>query len=509
MSAPQRRWLAAYLFCAAAAALPFLATYRLPSADLPQHAAQIALWKSFADRCYNFDAIYEINWFTPYLAGYCNARLFAFVLTVNAALKLTMYVAALALVMTMRLLTERAGIDAWLALIGFPLAFGFSFYWGFVNFLIAVPLGIYIIILQYRQVDAPTLRRAVLIACAGLLLMTSHALAVAVFIGIAAAVHLAYARSWRSAILGLIPLAIPAPPLFLWFMWMRSQETRAQQPLQWQVGPARLLTFFRDVLAAAPDPKAVAVVVVIIGVIALSGVRPARDWRRYLPVAGAAGAYLLLPANFFGQILLHQRFAMAVIPLALLALDPAPPIVARHTARALVVIVVVAWMAVLTARFHQFHGDAEGFDRMVDVMPANERVVLLNLMSASDSVPGVPFLHFAGYYQERKGGINGWSFSNNFPSLIRYKRNASVPRIAPIVTYDPRFFDWNRDASYDQIIVRSPVDIAPLVFAEHQKEVRLSAQTGMWWLYTKELRANACVPLENVDTRSRRPLLYW
>jgi hypothetical protein len=250
-------------------------------------------------------------------------------------------------------------------------------------------------------------------------------------------------------------------------------------------------------------------VLLLVALIALAGVRVARDWRRFVPLAGAAGAYLLLPANFFGQIFLHQRFAVMVIPFALLALDPSGTVIPRRAWRALLVVVTVTWMAVLTARFHRFHSDAEGFDRLVDIMPSNERVLLLNLTFASESVPGSPFLHFAGYYQERMAGINAWSFSNNFPTFIRYKRNAAVPRVPPIVTYDPRYFDWHRDGDCDEIVVRSPVDISSLLFAGHSGEVRLRAHTGMWWLYTKQARVSACVPLEQVDAAWRRPLIDW
>ena len=508
--APDRSWFAAYLFCAVVTALPLLSTYRLPSADLPQHAAQMALWRSFHEPCYAFSSIYEINWFTPYLVGYCITRVFAFFLTVNAALKWTIYFAALALPLAALLATRRSRIDPWLALLMFPLAYGFSFYWGFVNFLVAVPIGIAFVILQLRQSDSPEFARALLLAGCGFILAASHALALAVFVGTAGVVHLARSRSVRDFIVGAIPLIIPIPPFLWWMISMRSTEARANAPLQLGIGPHRILEFFQDLLGAAADPEALATAMLIIVVIALSGVRPSRDWRRYVPASCVLAAFLFLPASFFGQIFLHQRFAIAVIPAAFLALDPSTPFLRRRMIRALIVIVVCTWMAVLAARFHRFHRDAEGFDRLVDVMPSNETIALLNLNFGSEAVPGSPFLHFASDYQERKGGINAWSFSNNFPTFIRYKRDARVARIPPIASHHPEFFRWERDATgLDEIIVRAPLDLSSFVFAGHTNEIRLRARAGMWWLYTRRVRSNECAPLERSDASSRRPILDW
>src|SRR5687767_8854307 len=94
-------WIA-FALCTAAAAVPFLAVRYLPMADLPEHAAQVALLTAFQDPCYRFDQLFEINWFTPYLLAYLVARAFAVVLSVHAAIKLTVFVSVIALPLAMR-----------------------------------------------------------------------------------------------------------------------------------------------------------------------------------------------------------------------------------------------------------------------------------------------------------------------------------------------------------------------------------------------------------------------
>ncbi|HSP14805.1 MAG TPA: hypothetical protein VLV78_08645 [Thermoanaerobaculia bacterium] len=71
-------------------------------------------------------------------------------------------------------------------------------------------------------------------------------------------------------------------------------------------------------------------------------------------------------------------------------------------ARALVLLVVLTWMAVLAARFRRLDLDADGFDRLVDAISANQRVLLLNVVQ-SPEITGMPLLHWAGHYFESKG----------------------------------------------------------------------------------------------------------
>ena len=43
---------------------------RLPMVDLPQHAAQVAVWHDLLTGTSKWDALLHVNYFTPYLVGY-------------------------------------------------------------------------------------------------------------------------------------------------------------------------------------------------------------------------------------------------------------------------------------------------------------------------------------------------------------------------------------------------------------------------------------------------------
>ena len=163
-------WLA-FALCASAATVPLLLTPVLPMADLPQHMAQVAIWKHLGDPCPGYSALFELNLARPYLLGYGLARLLATVLTVSAAFKVTVWIAILLLPLSLRALLARGAGDPWLSLLGFPLAYGYSFYWGFLNFTLAIPLALFYLALLFDK--RPRDLGSILL---GALLFAAHAL---------------------------------------------------------------------------------------------------------------------------------------------------------------------------------------------------------------------------------------------------------------------------------------------------------------------------------------------
>lgn len=114
---------------------------------------------------YRFDQLFEVNWFTPYLLGYLIARAFAVVLSVHAAIKATVFVSVIVLPLAMRELLRRVGGDPRLSLLGFPLAFGYSFYWGFLNFSLAIAIGIVHVAIGTAVLQRPDRRNVIALTC--------------------------------------------------------------------------------------------------------------------------------------------------------------------------------------------------------------------------------------------------------------------------------------------------------------------------------------------------------
>jgi hypothetical protein len=506
---PDVAFWVAFGVCAAAALLPLLVTYRLPMTDLPQHAAQITFWKHYSDPCYRFDLQYEKNWFTPYLGGYALARLFASIVSVNAAFKIVIALYIITLALTSLMLARRVGVDHWLSLLAFPLAYGFSFYWGFVNTLVALPLSVVFVALAYDYARESTVRRGVAVGVLALLIPFVHALLFAACF-VAAVLMLCWSlrRDFRRLLPALLPYLAPLPVLALWWQRVGGHE-RMRMASFWALTPTRLIRFFSDLLSAGWDPAGAVVAILLMIVAALAGLRPSRDPRRWIPAAVFALSYFLGPLALRGTTFINQRFAVLFVIALLLAFDSRPPLLRVRLVHSLMVIVVLAWSVVLIARFVQFQRESQDFDRLVDRMPTNARVLYLDYAPGSAAIPAYPYFQYAAYYQERKGGLINWSFANNFQVIMRYRPGAEI-RTTRSLYQNPRLFRWGtNDSRYDFFLVRAPVDLQRVIFAEATEPVVLDGQVGWWWLYRRASAkpASPCPPLVPDGDVAHRPVI--
>lgn len=459
----------------------------LPMVDLPQHAAQVAIWTHLDDPAFRFaEQPLVFNWLTPYLLGYSIARLLALALPVFVAMKLTVTLAVLALPLALLALLRAAGADRWWALLALPLAFGFSFLWGFVNFLVAAPVGLLLVAAAHRAAARWSAPRALGIAGLALLTFFGHA-AVLGLCGLAAALVLLRSTPSRTAgLLRVLPLAAPVPLLVLWLAASLGGEAQARVPFEWAAAWKRPLQLPPLLLGLPTDRLAAGAVVALAGVLALLGVR-LRAWRENWPAPVVALlAFFTAPSFGLGVAMLYQRLAIFVglfLPLVL-ALPAAPR--RRTAARAALILFVASWLAVLAVRFTEFDRDARGIEPLIAAAEPGLTVRGLVFGAEHPAFRGLPlFLHFPAWYQVEKGGAQAFSFAQYFPELVRYER---TPEWAVPLGFEaaPERFVWARDwRLYDAYIVRAKADPAPRLFPGAGPELAFAAREGNWWLFLR------------------------
>src|SRR5687768_8381528 len=153
---------------------PIWITPYLPSIDMPQHAAQIAALREIWQGNEAFTQLFEVNWFTPYLLGYLLLYVLSLVVPITIATQIVVSIAMLALPLLTGQLLRAAGADErwkWLAI---PCSFSFSFYWGFLSYLVAAPLALPFLVQTIRFVDQPTVKRGLTIAAFAIALFFAH-----------------------------------------------------------------------------------------------------------------------------------------------------------------------------------------------------------------------------------------------------------------------------------------------------------------------------------------------
>lgn len=461
---------------------PLWSVKYLPMVDLPQHAAQIFLWSRYDDPALDLARTYELNYFTPYLLGYCLVRLLTSVTGLVVALKLVISAAVLGLPLAMAWLLSRAGRDPTWALAGFPLAFGYSFYWGFFNYLVALPLGLLFVGLAIGYADRPDRRGAATLAVAGCLLFFGHLLV----LGLAALASglwiLLRAERWRDGLLRTLPLAAPLPMILAWGMVTRNTQPMIREPPEFGAMPwVRLADLPGTLLGESKDVEAWWCGLLLLGLVALSG-RPAREAHRWGPFLAASLVYIFGPYLALGARFLYPRFALYLLPFFLLAWDPRPR-VRPALLRGGLAAIALGWLTLVTLRFQGFDREAVPFDRVTAAIEPGKSLVSVAYYPVSEWVPGrVPFVHFAAWSQARRGGLLGFSFAVYFPEMVRY-RDGFRPPMTPGLEVWPRRFDWKVDGAFDYYLVKTPPGMEATLF--RNGPVSCVSHEAGWWLYRR------------------------
>ena len=148
-----------------------------PMVDLPEHAAQIAMLRNLHNPGFPFakPVLGELVHTLP-------ARLHAGV-CIHSAARRSLLLPNLSLpsqwpqCLLRRLCwRKRPDADRYWALLTIPAMYGFSYSWGFLNFLVATPIGLLFLVMFMRHTRKPSLRSSVYVALFSILLFFSHAL---------------------------------------------------------------------------------------------------------------------------------------------------------------------------------------------------------------------------------------------------------------------------------------------------------------------------------------------
>ena len=460
-----------------------------PLVDLAQHTAQIVTLQELWAGNPRFTETFELNWFAPYTASYLIIYLFALVLPVTVAAKLvvTLAVAAVPL-LAGRLFAAAGAYPGWKWLL-VPASFGVAFYWGFVPFMLAVPAGLYLLLLTLRFSAAPTLLLGLMIAACTVALFFLHVIglgfAALLCVTWIAAVH--YKQPGKVLLLWL-PYMTGLPLLAYWYLRTLQSETYVQGAGV-IFGPLsdRLLTLLSQSAglgALAIGPSAV----IVAGLMVFpyfSGARLShRPERLAIPVM-ATLVFLLMPATAFGSIYLYQRLSIFLLPAYLLAWEYPQ----GHRPRWMPAVILVVSLLVLVnvARFTAFANETRGFQAMLAEMEPNANVMYMPAMPVTAGFAEPVHFHTGVWYQAEKRGIVDFNFAFFFPSMVRFRegQHAWVPNDS--VVWQPLQFEWERSngAHYDYFLIHSMENLQAPMFKNHQDKVELVANQDWWWLFRK------------------------
>jgi hypothetical protein len=462
-----------FAVCAVLTLLPLWSVKYPPMVDLPQHAAQISIWKNLHDPRFGFAEFFELELRTPYLATYALARLFAEVTSILVALKLVISLSVVGLPLALQVFLRRASVSRWWSLIGFPLAYGYSFRWGFLSFMVGVPATFLFLAVVLDYARRPTARLAALVAGLALALFWIHVLVLLFCAGVATLVIVSASPGPRAALTRVAPLAGPLPLLLL---WTSRDRGRIDGPMFWGLGVHRVHDLFAlyGYYSRAMPLVYLAVVVLVITLRARGpgGARPGGFW----PLALAAALVLFWPFRIFGTAFVSPRFSVFLLPFLIAWLRPAAP---RAVPVALVSLTALV-SAFLVPRFRAFEAETRDYDAVAARIAPRPRIRPLIFLHGDD----FEFLHFPAWTQADKGGLYGFSFASSY-TVARYK--PSAPGLMGFdAEHHPEAFDFAREAGlYDHFVVHADAPDAALAarLFHGASGVSLVGSAGAWHVF--------------------------
>ena len=457
-----------------------------PLVDLPQHMAQVNALGLLLGGDPTFTEVFEINWFTPYFLPYVALFLLDTVLPIMIATKLLLSLGIIALpVVTGQLLREIGG-DERLRWLSIPSAFSFALYWGFLSFLVTVPIGIWLVCLTVRFSRSPSAKLAAAIVATGIVLFFSHVLV----LGISAAVSLAYllGSHWKTPVHLVrlaLPYAAPLPLIVYWLTHTTTNEAYVQNADvyfgNWSDRWIELLTAATGIDLVVPTAT-VAAGLLFYTLPGILGCRLTRNPARWLAALCAFIVFLGFPAVAFNTHYLYVRFGIFLLPAWLLLWDKPPGKQLRFQALPVVLVAAVATINLL--RFEAFNSEARNFAAVAQQVPERARILAVGHGFATSKFRAPVYQHFGAFQQALNDGIADFNFGFFYPQLVRYQAD-SLPPFDDSFTTRPLILDWQQYGgdNYDYFLLFEQFDMSPIFFRGNTSAVEFVDRRGRWWLY--------------------------
>ena len=483
------------------ATIPWLAPHP-PMVDLPQHAAQIMLLKDLLLDQSPWAEYFRINWFTPYILGYGVALPLSFLMPITVVLKLMLSVAYIAFVWLCIKLRQSFQADPrldWLFLISF---FGFAYKWGFFTFLVASPLGLWLILLANNYSKEQSSKNAFAVLGVGLLTVMSHGLVFVFAISVGISMLFVRVRGLRSFAKVAWPFLILISVLAAYFLF--NQRFSAAMPnnlssaIKWGFSWKRFLQpLFFMVTPVASTYAMAPLVACVSGLLCIPWLlRMQINWRNHLsliPFCVAALIMLIVPNYAFSTALLYQRFSLFLLP-AYAWLFISPIALSNKNGFSenvfpVVLMMIFTWtiLGIHTLRTWEFGKETQGIDRLISKLDPGQRglAMVLNPGSEADNNINV-YAHYPSWYQAEKHGLVDFNFAWFPPQIVRYKPE-KLPAVAPGFEWNVDKFDWgkNHGANYDYFFVRQNKAKKLDLFSGATCPLIEIASDGDWTIYKK------------------------
>jgi hypothetical protein len=363
----------AYVLCAALG-LAAVWFHRYPAGiDLPQHANSFQLLAHYGDSHSGYRFFYYIDFLTPYALLYFLAWPLTKIGGALFAVKVLLSLSVLGTPVALERWLRAVGGEASLGILGFVVVFAFGYQWGFLSFVLAVPVSMfYLASVEHLKKEA-TLRRMGVAAGLGVLLFFSHGITFGLVM-LSSGLGCLMQRSFRKVVFTLAHFVPIAAVMLPWYFTHTGEAAGGYEDL---ATTERIVSLFSGLFYSDVNYTSALVSFAIAALLFAVG-RPALSWQpgRFLPLLLALVGLFSVPEWVGATWLVGTRFCQFVYAYGAAAFDfRTDERGRRHLQRVAVAITVVVLLSV-NYRLHVFNEELEGLDEVKKQIPAGSDVQL-------------------------------------------------------------------------------------------------------------------------------------
>ncbi|QRK08875.1 hypothetical protein JQX13_01500 [Archangium violaceum] len=400
-----------------------------PSVDLPAHAAQMQTLAALVRGDPSVSAVYEAH--LPLGYGLPIWFFLPVTLLTNGAFaaRLAAWTGLMLFPLSHLALARVLRRPAWTVVLGLPLAFNISYWYGFLPSFFSLPLALFSLALYLHALRSPgrAVGAVVGLALLSTATMFSHLVAFgALCVGMAA---LALFSASRRRAVGLAAAGL-ALPLGLCAARIATLASRAFAPgnaaptdYGWGSHFNWLLRNYRPEGRLAVVGPLLITLVFVVAYMRHRREEPRAPWVLFLSLGAL---FLLTPKALSGAWLIHVRLPVLAGVVALVLVDPAR--IARPL-RALLLLVVVASLAE-TARFHwRFKQEVKGLETLVASPPPPGVHGYVSLVGNRSQGSRLVYLeHLGQWWTATQGGVGHHFFADGDHLPVRFRPGQSLPQ---------------------------------------------------------------------------------
>lgn len=433
----------------------------LPMIDLSQHAAQVATLNDLIRNNSPWQHMVFMNWDIPYLITYLTWLALYQVMSITASAKIIVCGIFLFYIYAIRQLRHAFQAERlvdWIALTTF---FGFTFQWGFVSFLLSMPIGIMFFLACKRWLEQHQRMDLVKIFIWGIALYFSHILGFAFFCFLA---YLYFLINFKQQTMQQ-RLAFTAPFLLFAIMFARIalqpklnhikfySDKIEQYSILWKTEDLLYMPWnmaFLDYYDLAYNSLYILPF--------LCGYRLILNKNRYILFVGILLVWYILPHHMLQTTFWYERFAL-LIPVFYYLLFTKGNLkhqwqlnIAQLASIALILCLSVAMYKTYSNHWKFEHSvSLQQFQAAKQTMLPEKRVMALfddYARHEGSLTSNREYIHFVQWYQAEKRGWVDFSFATAPAMIVRMKNEAIYPN-----------YSQNRGATQPNL--ESGLDCAP------------------------------------------------